>query len=199
MIKKIIILLITTISLLSCQRNEVIKSHGISYLEKREKLITVNKTNKNDAIKYLGQPATKGMTDKNLWIYIERTQTQSNLKKLGKMKIFKNDVLVLEIDNYGILKKNREVPLDEERDQSQSPKILEENGQSRSGCIQEQLVKFREADPERAEVIEFILKGFSTEEIRLILGRSYGATREFMSQCRKKFRPFIEICNEIEE
>jgi len=27
------------------------------------------------------------------------------LKNLGKMKIFKNDVLVLEIDNYGILKK----------------------------------------------------------------------------------------------
>ena len=102
-------------------------------------------------------------------------------------------------DQGRILKKNREVPLDEERDQSRSPKIMDEKGQTRSGCIQEQLVKFREAEPKRAEVIEFILKGFSTEEIRLILGRSYGATREFMSQCRKKFRPFIEICNEIEE
>jgi len=38
-----------------------------------------------------------------------------------------------------------------------------------------------------------------TEEIRLIIGRSYGATREYMSQCRKKFRSFTEICNEIEE
>jgi DNA-directed RNA polymerase specialized sigma24 family protein len=102
-------------------------------------------------------------------------------------------------DQGRILKKNREVPLDEERDQSQLPKIMNEKSQTRSGCIQEQLVKFREAEPKRAEVIEFILKGFSTEEIRLILGRSYGATREFMSQCRKKFRPFIEICNEIEE
>ena len=102
-------------------------------------------------------------------------------------------------DQGRMLKKNREVPLDEERDQSQLPKIMNEKSQTRSGCIQEQLVKFREAEPKRAEVIEFILKGFSTEEIRLILGRSYGATREFMSQCRKKFRPFIEICNEIEE
>ena len=102
-------------------------------------------------------------------------------------------------DHGRILKKTREVPLDEERDQSQPPKIMEEKSQTRSGCIQEQLTKFREAEPKSAEVIELILKEFNTEEIRLIIGRSYGATREFMSQCRKKFRPFIEICNEIEE
>ena len=76
---------------------------------------------------------------------------------------------------------------------------MEEKSQTRSGCIQEQLAKFREAEPKRAEVIELLLKEFNTEEIRLIIGRSYGATREFMSQCRKKFKPFIEICNEIEE
>ena len=76
--------------------------------------------------------------------------------------------------------------------------ILEEN-QTRSGCVQEQLAKFRESDPKHAETLDFILNGLSPEEIRLVIGRSYGATREFMSQCRKKFRPFIEICNEIEE
>ena len=32
-------------------------------------------------------------------------QTQSKLKNLGRMKIFKNNILVLEMDNYGILKK----------------------------------------------------------------------------------------------
>ena len=101
-------------------------------------------------------------------------------------------------DKGRVLKKNREVPFDEDRDQSQAPKILEEN-QTRSGCVQEQLAKFREAEPQRAEVIDLIQKGFNTEEIRLIIKRSYGATREFMSQCRKKFKPFIEICIEIEE
>ena len=101
-------------------------------------------------------------------------------------------------DKGRILKKNREVPFDEDRDQFQAPKILEEN-QTRSGCVQEQLAKFREAEPQRAEVIDLIQEGFSTEEIRLIIKRSYGATREFMSQCRKKFKPFIEICIEIEE
>jgi len=53
----------------------------------------------------LGNPSTRSKFDNDVWIYIERKQTQSKLSNLGKMKIFKNDVLVLEIDNYGILKK----------------------------------------------------------------------------------------------
>ncbi len=65
----------------------------------------MNKSNKNDIIKILGNPSTKSKFDNDLWIYIERKQTQSKIKNLGKMKIVKNDVLVLEIDNYGVLKK----------------------------------------------------------------------------------------------
>ena len=132
---------------------------------------------------------------------IDKLCMRSNsIKNIEFARTWMYSVLNNMVNDQGrILKKNREVPLDEERDQSHSPKIMDEKSQTRSGCIQEQLVKFREAEPKRAEVIEFILKGFSTEEIRLILGRSYGATREFMSQCRKKFRPFIEICNDIEE
>ena len=96
-----IILFIVT----ACKQNEVIKTHGISYLEKREKLIIVNKTNKNDTINVFGQPATKGMTDENIWIYVERTMTRGKLLKLGKNLLTKNNVLVLEFDKYGILKK----------------------------------------------------------------------------------------------
>ena len=91
--------------IIGCQRQEVIKTHGISYLDKREKLIIVNKTNKNDAIAILGQPATKGMVDDNLWIYIERTRTRGKLFKLGRNYLKKNNVLVLDFDKYGILKK----------------------------------------------------------------------------------------------
>ena len=98
----IILFLIT-----GCQQNEVIKTHGIAYLEKREKLITVKKSNKNDIIAIMGQPSTKGMVNDDLWIYIERKQTQSELKNLGRMKIYKNDVLVLEINEYGILKSKK--------------------------------------------------------------------------------------------
>ena len=98
-------LLIIFLLLSNCKTNDVIKTHGLSYLEKREKLITVNKTNKNDAIKYLGQPATKGMTDKNLWIYIERTQTKGKFLKLGSNQLIRNNVLVLNFNKYGVLGK----------------------------------------------------------------------------------------------
>ena len=99
------ILFILLIFLTSCQRNEVIKTHGISYLEKREKLVFINKSNKNDIVKVLGQPSTKGMTNDNLWIYIERTITRGKMLKLGRNELKKNNVLILEFDKYGILKK----------------------------------------------------------------------------------------------
>ena len=104
--KKIIICLsIILFFLVECQRVQVVKTHGLSYLEKREKLIDVNKSNKNDAIRLLGQPATKGMTDDNLWIYIERTKARGKLLKLGRTYLVKNNVLVLEFDKYGVLNK----------------------------------------------------------------------------------------------
>ena len=103
--KKTVYLILIFIFITSCQRNEVIKTHGISYLEKREKLIIVNMSNKNDTIQIFGQPSTKGMTNDNLWIYIERTLTRGKLTKLGKNYLKKNNTLVLEFDKYGILRK----------------------------------------------------------------------------------------------
>ena len=100
--KNICFLILIIFFLAGCQKNEVIKTHGISYLEKREKLIVLNKSNKNDAIQVLGQPATKGMTNNNLWIYIERTRTRGKLLKLGRNYLKKNNVLVIEFDKYGI-------------------------------------------------------------------------------------------------
>ena len=103
--KTIFFLLISIIFFTGCQRNKVVKTHGIAYLEKREKLIVVEKSNKNDAINVLGHPATKGMTDDNLWIYIERTMTRGKLFKFGRNYLKKNNVLILEFDKYGVLNK----------------------------------------------------------------------------------------------
>ena len=58
-----------------------------------------------------------------MWIYIERKQTQSRLKNLGRMKIYKNDVLVLEIDKYGILKNKKFYNIDD----MENIKIVEAN------------------------------------------------------------------------
>ncbi len=83
----------------------MVKHHGVPSLEKKQLDLYVNKSNKNDIEKLLGNPSTTSKFDNDVWIYIERKQTQSELKNLGKMKIIKNDILVLEINEYGILKK----------------------------------------------------------------------------------------------
>ena len=83
----------------------MIKHHGVPYLEKKQASLKVNESNINDIKQILGNPSTKSKFDNDVWIYIERKQTQSKLKNLGKMKIYKNDILVLEIDEYGLLKK----------------------------------------------------------------------------------------------
>ena len=74
------------------------------FLEKKQKNLTIGESNINDIIKFLGTPSTTSKFDNDIWIYIERKQTQSGVRHLGKMKISKNDVLVLELDNYGLLK-----------------------------------------------------------------------------------------------
>ena len=101
--KSIIYIVLLLVILTSCQRKDIVRTHGISYLEKREKLVIINKSNKNDVVKFLGQPAAKGMTNNNIWIYIERTHTKGKLLKLGRVELSKNNTLVLEFNNYGIL------------------------------------------------------------------------------------------------
>ena len=101
---KILYIIILSLIVANCSFKPVVKHHGVPFLEKKQSSLVINKTNKNDIIKILGNPSTKSKFDNDLWIYIERKQTQSKLINLGKMKIYKNDVLVLDIDNYGILR-----------------------------------------------------------------------------------------------
>jgi len=103
--KKLFLFIFIFLFTYNCSQNEVIKTHGVAYLNKREKLVIVNETNKNDAMKILGHPSTKGMLNDDLWIYIERTRTRGKLLKLGRNYLVKNNVLVLEFDKYGILKR----------------------------------------------------------------------------------------------
>ena len=101
---KILYIIFLSLIVTNCSIKKVVKHHGVPFLEKKQSSLIVNKTNKNDIIQILGNPSTKSKFDNDLWIYIERKQTQSKLINLGKMKIYKNDVLVLDIDNYGILR-----------------------------------------------------------------------------------------------
>ena len=89
--------------LLGCQFQEPNKSHGIVFLENRAKKLVVNKSNKNDVIKIIGQPQIKDEINQNSWIYLERILTKGKYHKLGKHKLKENNVLVLNFNKYGIL------------------------------------------------------------------------------------------------
>ncbi|MDA9753139.1 outer membrane protein assembly factor BamE [Candidatus Pelagibacter sp.] len=97
------ILLLTLMILSSCSFNKIVQHHGVHNLEEKQIKLKINQTNKNDILKLIGPPSTKSTFDNDIYIYIERKTSGSNLSKLGKKKLIKNNVLVLEIDTKGIL------------------------------------------------------------------------------------------------
>ena len=104
---KILYIFLILITVTNCAPKKVVKHHGVPFLEKKQNSLVLNESNKNDVIKILGNPSTKSFFDDNIWIYIERKQTQSELINLGKMEIYKDDVLVVEFDDLGILKNKK--------------------------------------------------------------------------------------------
>ena len=91
--------------LVNCNLNKVNNTHGSLNLKEKNAKLTINQSNKNDIIELLGPPSTKSQFNNNKWIYIERKITNTSLVTLGKKKIYENNVLVLELDQNGILAK----------------------------------------------------------------------------------------------
>ena len=89
----------------ACKLQEPSKNHGIVFLKNRSEKLELNKTNKNDVIRIIGQPHTKSINNNNDWIYIERVLTKGEYHKLGQNILKSNNVLVLSFNKYGILEK----------------------------------------------------------------------------------------------
>jgi len=100
---KILFFISVFILISNCSFNLVDDHHGVFHLEKKEKKIIVQLSNTNDILNILGEPSTKSSFDKDVWIYIERKITNSHF--FGKRDLIVNNVMVLEIDNKGILAK----------------------------------------------------------------------------------------------
>ena len=100
---KILILITLFLITSNCTLKKVVNHHGVHFLDKKKDKLIVNSSNKNDIKKLLGPPLTTSKFDNDLWIYIERKSTKKSIIKLGKKKIIVNNVLVLEIDNKGLL------------------------------------------------------------------------------------------------
>jgi len=95
------------IILTHCQLQEPKKVHGINFLENREKVLIVNKTNKNDVVNLIGNPHLTSITYPNKWIYFQRTLSKGKLHKLGQNVLKENNVLELSFDKYGVLKNKK--------------------------------------------------------------------------------------------
>ena len=103
--KIFVYLLIAFLFITNCSLNKVVKKHGIRNLEIKQKKLNINQSNINDITQLLGPPSTKSTFDNDIWIFIEREITHEKIFKLGKEKLIKNNVLVLEINNKGMLVK----------------------------------------------------------------------------------------------
>ena len=97
---KITILLTLCLTIFSCSFKPVISTNGILNLDNRTNLIIAGESNKNDIIKLLGEALLKEEPNENKWAYIETIEQ----KTLGKKKIIKNTMLILEFNNKGVLK-----------------------------------------------------------------------------------------------
>jgi outer membrane protein assembly factor BamE (lipoprotein component of BamABCDE complex) len=97
------LLFILFIFISNCSLNKVIQHHGVHNLEKKQEKLKINKTNKNDIIMIIGPPSTKSKFDNEVFIYIERKTSSSRLISLGKKTLITNNVLILDINNKGIL------------------------------------------------------------------------------------------------
>jgi outer membrane protein assembly factor BamE (lipoprotein component of BamABCDE complex) len=98
-------LFIIFILISNCTLNKVVKHHGVHNLKKKNDKLELSITNSNDVIAQFGMPSTKSTFDNEVWIYIERKITSSEIKTLGKRKLLLNDVLILEFDDKGMLVK----------------------------------------------------------------------------------------------
>ena len=101
---------------LNCSGNKVSNYHGSKLLSSKYDMIEANVTNKNDLIKIIGPPSTISDFNKNLWFYFERLKTNQSLLKLGAQKIKKNNILIVELNNKGILKSKQILNLDDMND-----------------------------------------------------------------------------------
>ena len=101
--RKLFIFTIISLFISACTLKKAENHHGVHFLDKKQEKLTVNQSNKNDILKLLGSPSTKSTFENDLWIYIERKTDNTSLLKFGNKRILVNNVLLLEINNMGLL------------------------------------------------------------------------------------------------
>ena len=102
---KFLKLILIFVFISNCSLNKVVKHHGVHNLEKKTAKLELLSINSNDVIGQLGFPSTKSSFDNEIWIYLERKTTSSQIRSLGKKRLLLNNVLILEFNTKGMLVK----------------------------------------------------------------------------------------------
>lgn len=64
-------------------------------------------------------------------------------------------------------------------------------------CVQRQFALFTEQEPQRAQVVFWAaVEQLKAPEIARLIGRSPGATREYLSQCRRRLAELLAVCRD---
>ena len=124
---RILFILILSIYLTGCKLNKIVNHHGIHNLETKSNKLSINVTNINEINKLLGPPSTKSYFNNEVFIYLERKTSNSKLTKLGKKKLITHNVLLLEINNRGMLVKKEFLNKDDLNKINFSKKITDVN------------------------------------------------------------------------
>lgn len=94
------LILIIALSQFSCTLNKIDKVHGVSNLKNKVKTIKILKSNKNDVTTILGPSIIKSNNNYQ-WSYFEVRETRT---KLGKKKIYLNDYVEINFNQYALVK-----------------------------------------------------------------------------------------------
>ena len=93
-------LVLICLFLFSCSLTPNIKLSGVVNLEKKQEALVIGVSNKNDVISSLGESILKESPGDDSWAYIETSEVKNIF---GKKKIIKNNVLLLEFNQRGVL------------------------------------------------------------------------------------------------
>ena len=100
--------------------------------------------------------------------------------------------------------KHMEYSLDQESDEHSKDENMgnidynrKEGYEDRTECIQDKLENFFDVYPDHAAALDYQMDGMDIKSIADVIGRSANATKELLSQARKKIAPSIEECLQI--
>ena len=100
---------------LNCSINKVSNLHGFRFVDTKIDKIQLNKSNKNDVRRIIGPPSSKSAFN-NTWLFFERKKTNQSLFKLGRKNISRNNILIVEFNNMGLVKEKSLLDLNDMND-----------------------------------------------------------------------------------